>query len=156
MKESSHWSEEEDAIIFAHPDHTARQVAAMLPRRSWKSVQARRRRMLDADRPKPRQFGVEWTPEEDDALRAMSAQGMSFRQIAEVLNRPRNGVKNRMSRLNAEGAAMSFSEHPEPKRGEWPDLGPNAFQDIKLTKDTQFVQNRPQDRTLAGVSGELA
>lgn len=155
MNPNYHWSEAEDAIVFAHPDHTVRQVAAMLPGRSWKSVQSRRRRMLDADKPKPRRFGVEWTPEEDDALRAMSAQGMSCRQIAVALNRPRNGVKNRMARFNAEGEAMSYAENPEPRHGEWPDLGPNAFQDIKVSKDTQFRQNRPQDRTLAGVWGEL-
>lgn len=46
-----------------------------------------------------------WTPEEDEALLAASAKGLSCQQIADKLGRQRNGVIGRLHRLRHAGKA---------------------------------------------------
>jgi hypothetical protein len=100
------WSEEELRLLrLLWPGSSREAVLAALPGRTWRGVSAQAFRLkmrrkimrqpaLTAWRP--------WTPDEDDAVRAMYESGVPVTAIADALGRSMDGIEVRASRLKLE------------------------------------------------------
>lgn len=143
MKDYRFWTPEEDTIIKASSGMTCAQLMELLPDRDKRSIERRRRRIMGGE-PLTRL----WTPEDDAAMLHMLSLGMTIRRIADELDRSEAAVRSREAVLNKGGGRV--------KKGDpWPDLGANAFRDVKVSADPAVQLSKPQDRTLAGVGTRM-
>jgi hypothetical protein len=145
------WSPVEDNILRNEAGLSARQIMALLPHRTACSIRSRRKLLLTKPADMPVEYRNSWTPEQDDILRALNAEGFNYTEIAMQMNRTPNGVKHRMSKLSDRGENFSFAKSPPQKLDPWPDLPADAFKDIRLKRDTMFTEARPVNRTLGGI-----
>jgi hypothetical protein len=60
-----------------------------------------------------------------------------------------------MAKLGEVGETFSFAKSPPPKLDQWPDLGPNTFQDIKVSADPPVTMGKPETRTNGGVGSRM-
>ena len=71
------------------------------------------------------------------------------------MNRTPAGIKHRMCKLGEFGEKFSFAKEPPPKLDPWPDLGPNAFQDVKVSADPRTTMSKPLNQTAGGVGSRM-
>lgn len=141
------WTPEEDSIIKSAPKLSVAELVELLPGRSWEAVQERRRRHM-VTRPQ----STPWTQDEDEQLRDMHAEGAGYAEIAAAVGRTYAAVKGRLRFLSKDEIVAAATP---PKGDPWPDLGPNAFRDVKVSADPAVQMSKPQDRTLAGVGTRM-
>ena len=93
-----------------------------------------------------------WSREDDERLIEMLAKGWTYSRIGQVMGRNYNGIKARARKITENNGEPLPEFEPSPKKADpWPDLGPNAFRDVKVSADPAVQMSKPQDRTLAGV-----
>ncbi len=137
------WTPAEDFIIQNAQKLSAAELVELLPGRTLEGINSRRLRL--GCRPKA---APPWTPDEDEQLRDMHAEGMGYLEIAATLGRTRAAIKGRLRFLaKDEIQAAATPRNADP----WPELPPNAFQDVKVKADPAVQLSKPVDRTLAGV-----
>ncbi len=155
-KPGADWTLEEDEILLNEACMKACQIRKLLPNRNAHSIRARRRILMNRKPGKPVIYRRRWTDEQDDQLRELADQGLNCAEIAALMNRTPSGIKHRMDKLGGFiGEEFSFTKEPPPKLDEWPDLGPNAFQDIKVSADPPATMSRPETRTNGGVGSRM-
>ena len=154
------WQPEEDAILRTYTGRGRKALSELLPERTLNAIRKRLEYLRAIDTGKTAAAPARtWTPEDDDKLRElMTLDNTSFGEIAAALGRSASSISNRARKLDVwrPNYKPTHQDGTHGQLQEWPDLGPNAFQDVKVGRDVQFRQNRPHDRTLAGVWGELA
>ena len=137
------WTPAEDFIITNGKKMPIKVLMELLPGRSPDAIKRRRHDLACA--------GVKsspWTPDEDEQLRDMHAEGMGYAEMGAALGRTYSAIKGRLRHLaKDEIQAAATPRNADP----WPDLGPNAFRDVKVKADPAVQLSRPQERTLAGV-----
>jgi hypothetical protein len=157
-KPGADWTLAEDEILINEACLKASQVRKLLPHRNAHSIRARRRILMNRKPGKPVIYRRVWTDEQDDQLRELAGQGLNCAEIAALMNRTPSGIKHRMNKLGGVGEVVetaSFTKEPPPKLDQWPDLGPNAFQDIKVSADPRITMGKPETRTSGGVGSRM-
>tara|TARA_R110000868_G_scaffold135823_1_gene348446 strand:+ start:83 stop:556 length:474 start_codon:yes stop_codon:yes gene_type:complete len=154
-KPGTDWSPTEDYILRNEAGLKASKVMELLPGRTAQSIRLRRTLLLSRPADAPVKYRDRWTDVADDQLRELAAQGMNYADIGKLMNRTPAGIKHRMCKLGEFGEKFSFAKEPPPKLDPWPDLGPDAFKNVKVSADPPTTMSRPEVRTLAGVWGEL-
>jgi hypothetical protein len=149
------WTKAEDYILRNEAGLTARQIMALLPNRTACAIRSRRKLLMAKPADMPVEYRNSWTPEQDDILRALNAEGLNYTEIAMQMNRTPNGVKHRMSKLSDRGENFSFSKSPPPKLDPWPDMPKDAFKDIRVSADPRTTMSRPETRTNGGVGSRM-
>jgi hypothetical protein len=96
------WQAYEDEILFKFlGTHTPRQIAEMLPFRTAKAVQSRLRHLRVEERRRGR---WDWSPQEDDVLRAHHATLSAAAIAVKLPGRTVKGVKARLRLLQIQAA----------------------------------------------------
>lgn len=89
-----------------------------------------------------------WLFDDDEQLLEMMESGASHRDMAAALGRSPTSIRNRIRKLEANNREPIRI----PTTGDpWPELGPHAFRDVKVSADPAVPLTKPQNRTLAGV-----
>lgn len=137
------WTPAEDFIIQNGKKLTIKQLMALMPDRSADSITHRYRKIH-----RTRPVAGPWTENEDEMLRDLHAEGVGYAEMAAKIGRTYAAVKGRLRFLSKDKIVAAATP---PKADPWPDLGPNAFRDVKVSADPAVQLSKPQDRTLAGV-----
>lgn len=96
--------------------------------------------------------GNTWTREDDERLIDMLAKGWTYSRIGHVMGRNYNSIRSRARKVTANNNEPLPEFEPKPAKVDpWPDLGPHAFRDVKVSADPAVQLSKPQDRTLGGV-----
>ena len=154
-KPGNDWSPSEDYILRNEAGLKASKVMELLPGRTAQSIRSRRKVLMRKPPEQPIRYRDRWTDEHDDQLRELAAEGLNYAEIGALMNRTPNGIKHRMCKLGEFGEKFSFAKEPPPKLDPWPDLGPNAFRDVKVSADPPTTMSRPEVRTNGGVGSRM-
>lgn len=96
--------------------------------------------------------GSSWTREDDERLIEMLAKGWTYSRIGQIMGRNYNSIRARARKVTANNGEPLPEFEPKPEKVDpWPDLGPNAFKNVKVSADPAVQMIKPQDRTIAGV-----
>jgi len=154
-KPTIRWTDKEVQFVIDEVrkgDQPPRAIAKRLGR-SKMAIYGKMRELGLRHIPKPKV----WTPERCALLTEMWERGDSLNVISSLLGCKPSTIVSKVYELGMPGRPMMQSKAAVdlPVTDKWPDLPADAFKDVKVGRDVQFRQNRPQDRTLAGVSGAL-
>ena len=149
------WTPSEDYILRNEAGLKASQIMKLLPNRTAHAIRSRRKLLMKLPEGKPPKYRDAWTPEQDDILRELAAEGLNYSEIGAQMNRTPNGVKHRMAKLGEFGEKFSFAKEPPPKLDPWPDMPKDAFKDIRVSADPRTTMSRPETRTNGGVGSRM-
>ena len=151
------WTEAEDMILRQNVGMSGKRLMELLAPRTWQSIRGRKLLLKKYDQGRERSLTRKtWTVDEDVKLRQMIEAGTNYHVAATVLGRTSASVKGRIQALNLLGTKdLSLSLTPMVEKGKWPELGANAFENYNFKPEPRFVQNAPQNRTMAGTVGVL-
>lgn len=154
-KPGEDWTPTEDYILRNEAGLNASKVMELLPGRTAQSIRSRRKVLMSKPPEQPIRYRDRWTDEADDQLRELAAEGLNYAEIGEVMNRTPAGIKHRMCKLGEFGETFSFAKSPPPKLDPWPDLGPDAFKNVRVSADPPTTMSRPETRTNGGVGSRM-
>jgi hypothetical protein len=135
------WSEEE-LTVLRRTELTVREIAVLLPHRTFTAIKNRRTKVNAKAPVVPK--GTSWSDKDDAKLKQYYfVDRLSLDQVAKKLRRTKRSVKGRLAKLRGDMPSMPpVSPTAEPKpaavKAEW-NLPPDAFKDIKVTSDTRFA-----------------